>query len=160
MDSYSNPTLIVLYVCRNGTITKAPEEDILVAKGYYNTKNKGAVLNDRRVTVLSKKNNYEVKEEIRIIHVMELLAPGYPIYIMGPKSIYNEYVNDQIQNSATYSEEDDPFKPLNYDGRVLQSPGIDFNFEITVYSFDKPGTYRIHWQPGKLKSNTLMIHVE
>ena len=55
--------------------------------------------------------------------------------------------------------ESDPFSPQEYDGRVLDSPATDFNFEITTYSFAQPGSYEISWRPGKWSSNVLKINV-
>ena len=54
---------------------------------------------------------------------------------------------------------DDALEPLEYDGRVLPSPGIDHNFETTTYTFKRPGEHELTWQIGELQSNTLKIEV-
>ena len=54
-----------------------------------------------------------------------------------------------------------------YNGRVMKSPGVDFNYEISSYTFDKPGEHTIEWKGGghpiqadlKLESNVLRITV-
>ena len=79
--------------------------------------------------------------------------------MMGPKQIINETINGRLQGEELLSEIGDAFVPEEYDGRVLDSPATDYNFDLTRYTFAEPGLYNICWQPGKWKSNTLGIEV-
>jgi len=148
-----------LYVRKDNQIIEAPQEDVLVAKAYQEWRDKGPLIDGRRLTIMAKKRAYHVNEEVRIIHVVEAPLPGYKIYVMGPKRIFNEYVNGHLQREAMSLDQTNPFSPADYDGRVLDSPAIDYNFEITTYSFADPGVYQICWQPGQWKSNLLEIEV-
>lgn len=145
---------------KSNQIIEARKEDMAVAKAYPEWQDKGPVIDGRRLTIMAKKQTYYKNEEVRIIHILEATLPGYEIYVMGPKRIFKEYVNDIIQDQEISSNQLDPFTPEEYDGRVLQSPGIDSNFEITTYSFTKPGVYKICWKPGKWESNRLEIQVK
>jgi len=149
-----------LYVRERDQLVEAQEEDVLVAKSYPEWPDKGQVVDGRRITIMTKKLAYPVNEKVRIIHVLEAPVPGYKVYVMGPKRIFNEYVNGQVQGDEMTLNETDAFSPAEYDGRVLGSPATDFNFEITSYSFADPGVYEIAWQPGKWKSNILRIEVQ
>ena len=42
----------------------------------------------------------------------------------------------------------------------MPSPAVDYNFEISTYTFHEPGIYRIQWRLGQLVSNTLEVIVE
>jgi hypothetical protein len=77
---------------------------------------------------------------------------------MGPKKVYGEIVNDQLV-SEPIPDWEDPLVPEFYDGVVLPSPALDYNYDITVYTFSKPGIYRIQWQMGDLQSNILTPEV-
>ena len=46
-----------------------------------------------------------------------------------------------------------------YDGVVLPSPAIDYNYEVTSYRFDEPGTHAIQWRSGKNASNAITVWV-
>jgi hypothetical protein len=96
---------------------------------------------------------------VRIAHVLEATLPGHEVYVMGPKKVFAEYINDVLQGEALPDDQADPFSPSEYDGRVLDSPATDFNYDVSVYSFDVPGVYEICWKPGQWKSNTLVIEV-
>jgi hypothetical protein len=41
----------------------------------------------------------------------------------------------------------------------VDSNGVDYNYDITTYSFVAPGRYTIHWQMGGLHSNTLELEI-
>ena len=45
-----------------------------------------------------------------------------------------------------------------YDGAVL-SPAVDCNYEITDYTFSKPGVHQICRQLDTLKSNILTVKI-
>ncbi|MEE9128643.1 MAG: hypothetical protein V3T84_01390 [Phycisphaerales bacterium] len=154
MDSSIN-----LYVLDNGEPVEAPKRDLQVASGYDRWADKGEVLDGRRVTILTEKTVYAVNEEVRVIHVLEIVEPGHPIYVMGPKAVFDEYVNGEFHGEPPSERDDDVFMPAAYDGRVQESPGLDFNFEITSFRFSEPGTHRIRWQPGRWKSNVLEFEV-
>lgn len=148
-----------LWVRKIDQIVEAPEEDVVVAKAYPEWPDKGPVIDGRRLTIMAKKQAYHVNEEVRIIHVLEAPLPGYKIYVMGPKRIFNEYINGHLQGEEMSLDQTDPFSPADYDGRVLDSPATDRNFEITTHSFAHSGVYEICWQPGQWKSNLLKIEV-
>ena len=149
-----------LYLRENGKIIEAPLEDLLVAQSYASFQNKGPIINGCRATILTKKNEYVVGEEIRVIHILEVVEPNKTIYVMGPKEIYNEFINGELVTKK---------KPriIDCNGRVDESPGVDFNYEITTYSFDTPGIHTIFWRGAgepfdnnlDLISNSLKLQV-
>lgn len=147
------------YIHQKNQLIDPEKEDLDVAETYPEWCDKGTVIDGRRLTILSKKQIYHVNEKVRIIHVLEVMLAGLDIYLMGPKQIYNEYIDSHIQGEELSLDQADLFTPVEYDGRVVNGPGIDSNFEITVYSFPKSGVYKIYWQPGKWKSNILEIKV-
>jgi hypothetical protein len=133
--------------------------DEVVARAYREWPDRGPVINGRQVTIMTNKNTYRVNEPVRVVHVMEATEPGHEIYVMGPKEVFGEYVDGRLQGEPPPDRED-PFRPAEYDGRVVKSPGIDFNFDRTLYSFAQPGVHPIQWQPGgDWRSNTLEIRV-
>ena len=142
-----------LYMRQDGRIVEALPDDVSVAKGYPTFSSKGPVLEGRRITIMSLKNVYHVGEEVRVIHVLEVLEPGQEIFIMGPKAVSGEYVDGCAKRPDIGGE------AHVYDGRVLKSPGVDYNFDITTYTFDAPGRHIIYWQIGELRSNTLELKV-
>jgi hypothetical protein len=134
-------------------IVEALPEDIEVAKGYPTFRDKGPVVGGRRLTIMSRKNVYRVGEEVRVIHVLEVLEPGQEIFTMGPKAVSGEYVDGRGTTPEASGEAD------AYDGRVLKSPGVDYNYDITTYTFDAPGRHTIQWRMGDLRSNTLELEI-
>ena len=160
MKTNANFGFISLYTRKGNELVRASKEDISTATNYVFWKNKGNIIEGCRVTIMSKKESYSCSEEIRIIHVLEVLKAGYLIYINGPKQVSNEFVNDEPYTGKIDSRQEDPFKPDTYNGRIVESPGIDYNFEITSYRFKENGIYNICWSPGKWKSNVLEIEVK
>lgn len=142
-----------LYMRQDGKIVEALPDDVDVAKGYPTVSSKGPVLEGRRITIMSLKNTYHVGEEVRVIHVLEVLEPGHEIFTMGPKAVSSEYVDGRAMTADICGE------AQVYDGRVLKSPGVDYNYDITAYTFDAPGRHKIYWQIGELRSNTLELNV-
>ena len=149
-----------LYARAGSKIVKAPPEDLAVARGYAAFPNKGALHGGRRITIMSAKREYRVGETVRVVHVLEALTPGYGIHVMGPKPVLEEYVNGKLVSP--------PRGGLTvYDGAVVASPGVDFNYEVSRHTFTAPGKYEIVWRGGghpiegdlKLRSNTLEISV-
>lgn len=62
-------------------------EDVAVAKGYPTTQEKSEVVGETKLTILTKKKQYQVGEEVRVIHVLEVVKPGHKVFITGPKPI-------------------------------------------------------------------------
>jgi hypothetical protein len=137
---------------RGNEIVEALPEDIAVARNYASTGDKGRVVGGRRLSILTKKRRYQVNEELRVIHVMEVVEAGQRIFAMGPKPIYGEYVDGNLVTPAVAPEQ-------VYDGLVLNSPDVDYNYDITSYRFDTPGRHEIYWQMGELRSNTLELEI-
>lgn len=135
------------------------DEDQAVARSYPHWPDKGPVLDGQRITLLVRDRTYAVDEEIRVIHVHEVLTPGQLVYVMGPKPVYDEYVDDRLVTPASPPGED-PFVPSLYNGRAIPSPAVDYNFEITTYRFSVPGRHQIEWRAGGLRSNTLAFEIQ
>jgi hypothetical protein len=148
-----------LYGLKGDQIIETTEEDVIVAKNYMDWGDKGILIDGRRLTIIAKKQCYNVSEEVRIIHILEAPLPGCMVYVMGPKRIFNEYINGHLQGEKMAFDQTDPFLPVEYDGRVLDSPATDLIFEVTIYSFTQLGEYEICWQPGKWKSNIFKLIV-
>lgn len=138
---------------KGDAIVEALPEDVQVAKSYPAFPNKGRVVGGRRITIMCRKATYLIGEAVRVIHVLEAPEPGHSIFVMGPKTVFGEYVDGRLA-----TEESPEAEPL-YDGRVLPSPGVDYNYDITTYSFEEPGRHTICWQMGELCSNTLELEV-
>lgn len=120
---------------------------------------KGPIIDGRRITILTRSRSYQVHEEVRVAHIMEAMVPGYEVYVMGPKRVYDEYLDGHLQEKTLPADQPDPFMPLEYDGRIVSSPATDFNYDDSFYFFDEPGEYKICWMPGKWHSNTLKIQI-
>lgn len=147
-----------LYIRVGDRLIKAPQQDQEVARSYPEWPDKGALVDGLRVTILTARQEYRVGEEVRVIHILEATEPGHDVYIMGPKPVYGEYVNDSLA-TAPVPDVGDPWVPQFYDGAVLQSPAVDYAYEITRYFFSDEGVGRIQWRLGILRSNTLTLKV-
>jgi hypothetical protein len=147
-----------LFVREGERIVEATGEDQSVARSYPHWPDKGRLTEGRRVTVMTRKTDYGVNEEVRVIHVYEVIEPGHLVYVMGPKPVYGEYIDGQLATPAPPPGED-PFVPSDYDGRALPSPAVDYNYDITRYRFAEPGRHQICWQIGDLRSNALKLEV-
>jgi hypothetical protein len=147
-----------LYVREGNQVVEAPAEDSSLARGYPRWPAKGPVQGGRRLTIMTRKTSYQPGEAVRVIHVVEFTEPGHDAYIMGPKPVYGEYVDDQLATPPP--PEGDPLVPLDYDGATLPSPAVDYNYEITSYTFDQPGMHQIFWRLDTLQSNVLTLTVE
>ena len=119
----------------------------------------GPVHAGRRVSISASEKVYRVNEEIRVDHVMEAVEPGHEIFVLGPKEVFDVYVDGELHGESYPYGQLDPFQPFEYDGRVLPSPARDANFDITTYTFPRPGVYRIQWRPGQWRSNILEVRV-
>jgi len=145
---------------RTKTFVDAPESDQKIIRDYPFWIDKGPLIDNTRVTLTTAKLQPAVGEAIRVAHIVEEMARGRLLYIVGPKLIRDEFVNDVLATTATKNSFDYPWLPISYDGAVQPSPGIDYNFEITEYRFDIPGIYCIQWRPGRYRSNVLLITVD
>ncbi len=151
---------VELYIRKGDKIEKAPQADLAVARSYPAWKDKGSFVGGNRATIMIAKTSYTVDEEIRVIHVFEITKAGATIYAMGPKKVYDEFVDGKLITEK--------FVQIGaYDGMTTSSPGVDFNYEITSYRFDHPGVHTIEWNGAgfnegmkDLKSNTLKIEVK
>jgi hypothetical protein len=146
-----------LYVRDGERIIEASPQDTLVARSYAQYQDKGPVVGGRRITILTASTTRRVGDEVRIIHVVEFTRPGYQAYVMGPKPIFGEYVNDELVTEAV--GERDPLVPDDYSGMTLASPAVDYNYDITTYRFNQTGAHTIQWRLGGLHSNILTIEV-
>jgi hypothetical protein len=142
-----------LFVRENGRIVEASAADQAVARGYPQWPDKGPLKEGRRITVMARKTAYASDEEIHVIHVYEVSVPDQQMYVMGPKPVYGEYLDGKLSTREPPPAED-PFAPTNYNGRVLVSPAVDYNYDITRYKLD-PGRHQLYWSAGGLRSNTL-----
>ncbi len=142
-----------------GRFVNVSEEIQNWLKAYPFWMDKGPIKNQRRLTITCQKTIFKINEAIRIAHYIEELDSGQIIYGMGPKQITNEFVNDSLCTPSSL-DSNTPWLGLTYDGEVTDSPGLDYNFEITTYRFSKEGTYTIYWKPGDYCSNGLIIYVE
>ncbi len=140
-------------LARSGTsIVPAPPGDQAVAATYAASPVRGPLHDGARITILTERTRYRIGEEVRVIHVLEAPAPGRELYVMGPKPIHGEYV-DGVERTPP------PPGPQPYDGAVLQSPGADFNYEVTTYRFTTAGPHRIQWRADGRESNVLELEV-
>ncbi|MGL4599205.1 MAG: hypothetical protein ACRCYO_16915 [Bacteroidia bacterium] len=147
-----------VYDSASNRFVDASEADLELLKNYPKAKSKGAWLNGTRLTILAAKLNYAINEPVRIGHVVEETNLGRELYIMGPKKVSDEYVQDVLETYTSINPEGRyPWLPLVYDGKALPAPNVDYNFDITEYRFEKAGVYTIQWRPGKYRSNTLTI---
>ena len=147
-----------LYVREGERVVDAPAADVAVARSYPRFDAKGRVTDGRRITLMTERTSCHVGDEVRVIHVVEFTEPGQSAYVMGPKAVQGEYVNDQLMTSPVPGG--DPLVPTTYNGVTLPTPAVDYNFDITSYRFQKPGLYRIQWRLGLLQSNVLSIEVQ
>jgi len=138
-------------------LVDAPAEDVTVARGYPAWQSKGVEVDHVRLTLMTAKTDYGVGDSIHVLHVLDVSVPGRGVYIMGPKRPAGEYVDGKL---ATVAPEIPEYPWVaTYDGVVLPSPAIDYNYDVTSYRFDAPGTHQIEWRMGKLASNVITVHV-
>ena len=129
-----------------------------VAEAYAAWPDKGPLVNGRRLTILAEPTGLRPGETLSVAHVYEVVRPGEDLYVMGPKPVYGEEL-DGRPATPPVPEGDHPLAPGTYDGRVLDSPGMDTNFEPTTYAFDEPGRHELVWRIDDLVSNTLEVDV-
>jgi hypothetical protein len=149
-----------LFAREDGRIVRAPPADVRVAKAYPAFGDKGPLTSTgERLTIMTAKSTYAVGEPIRVVHVYEASRPGVTVYVMGPKAIFGETINGE---PVTPPE----FEMTIYDGLVLDSPALDYNYEVTEYRLPR-GTHEIRWSQvtmaensPRMTSNTLTVRVE
>jgi hypothetical protein len=148
-----------LYIRKEGKILDAPQSDVTLAKGYPVFTDKGPARNGIRLTIMTAKLEVNVNEEVRVIHVLETFEPGHEVYVMGPKTVFEEYVDGKLATEKYTG-------PGVYDGAVMKSPWADYNYEISSYRFGTPGRHTIQWKGGDpsgesvgMESNILAITV-
>jgi hypothetical protein len=149
---------MTLFVREGDRIVPAPEEDQATLSSYPQFEDKGPEIGGYRLTLLTARPTAAVGEPVRIVHVCESTGPGAPLYVMGPKAVLGEYVDDQLAGSPAPATRK-PLAPDSYDGRVLPGPGVDANYEITEHRFDAPGRHSVQWRLGDHVSNTLWVEV-
>lgn len=147
-----------LFVRRGAEIVEAPRDDVQLAERYPAWPDKGALVDGRRLTLLTEKTAYRPGEEIRVVHAVETTTPGYALYIAGPKAVHGEYVDGKLATTLPPNP-DDPLVPLDYDGVTLPGPAVDFNYDVTTYALTTPGPHTICWKLAALESNTLEISI-
>jgi hypothetical protein len=144
---------------RNGDrIVPAADDDQTVAAGYPAARTKGAWLEDRRLTILTRETRVKVDQPVRIVHVVESTRAGDALYVMGPKPVLGEHVDGKLVTAAAPGTGDPLVPPGDYDGRVQPAPAVDYNYDITEYRL-AVGRHTIEWQLGALCSNQLIIDV-
>lgn len=145
-----------LFKWRDGVVVEAPAVDVDVAKNYPWFADKGPLVSGMRLTVMSQKLRYRLGEEVRVVHVVEVVEPGRELYVVGPKPIYGECIDGVL---VTPAPPDDVWEPATYNGPTLPSPAVDYNYDITSYRFNRLGVHTIQWRIGNLRSNELAIEV-
>jgi hypothetical protein len=147
-----------LFVRDGDEIVPAPAGDHEVARRYPGLEPKGPVVDGHRLTILAAKARYRVGEEIRVIHVHEVLDLDKSVYPMGPKPVRGEHVDGRLVTPAVLADPA-PLVPTTYDGRVLSGPAVDYNWEITRHRFQAPGRHSIQWRVGVHVSNLLIVEI-
>ena len=135
-------------------IVDAPAEDLALAKTYHAFEDKGPLKGGQRITILTAKTQYKAGEPVRVLHVLEAVEPGIDVYLMGPKNVTSEFIDNRfVANTGP--------KQDGYRGMVVHRPIADFNYEITTYSFSEPGEHTIQWKQfgSGFESNVIKIEV-
>ena len=99
-------------------------------------------------------------EPVRVLQIFEAVEPGKSVHLMGPKKVYDEYVDGKLVTSKGPGKD-------RYRGIVADRPIADFNYEITTYTFTEPGVHTIQWKGGGasaqgclgLESNIIKLEV-
>jgi hypothetical protein len=129
-----------------------------VPEAYATWPDKGPLVDGRRLTLLAAATELSPGDTLRVAHVYEVTRPGESLYVMGPKPVYGEQLDGRTVTPPVPTG-DHPLEPGVYDGRVLPTPGIDHNFELTSYTFEGPGRHELSWRVDDLVSNTLTVEV-
>ncbi len=134
-----------------------PEDEQLLAT-YDSFDDRGVPANGYRITLLTATPSIAVNEVVGIVHVCESVSDDAPLYVMGPKPVWGEYVDGVLATDPSPTPSN-PFELASYDGRVLPGPGIDGNYEVTQYQFSEPGVHTVQWRLEPTVSNMLRFTV-
>jgi hypothetical protein len=142
------------------SVLNAPAELRDLARTYPAFNGKGPITAGRRITLMTPSLTYAVGDSVRVLHVLEVLDTSSSLYPMGPKPIYEEYVDGRNVSSPRPNGG-------SYDGIFLRGPGVDFNYAMTSYVFRTPGVHTVEWRGGGasfedlhgLRSNVVSITV-
>lgn len=146
-------------VLREGErISPASPDDQAVVQRYPEFTDKGPVIDGYRLTVLFRLTTSPSGEMVRVFHVCESMSADRPLYVMGPKPVLGEYIDDQLASDPSPSG-GNPLSPSSYNGRVVPGPGIDTNYGVTEYRFDQPGRHSIQWRMPPYLSNVAWVEV-
>ena len=96
-----------------------------MAKTYRAFKNKGPLVVGQRITIMTHHARCRIGEPVRVLHILEAVEPGKSVHLMGPKKVYDEYVDGKLVTSKGPGAEP-------YNGMVADRPIADFNYEITT----------------------------
>lgn len=135
-----------------------PQEDAQLLTTYDSFSDKGVPESGYRLTLMTATPSVAVGEVIRIVHVCESVSASSPLYVMGPKPVWGEYVDDVLATDLP-PDPGSPFELSSYDGRVLPGPGVDINYEVTRYQFTDPGVHTVQWRLEPTVSNVLRFTV-
>lgn len=128
-----------------------------VIQSYHRFEGKPELVEGRRITLLSEVQTARVGDTIRIFHVYEDQRPEAELYVMGPKAIHGLCIDGKCVEPAG-ALGDYPEVGV-YDGRVIEQPGWDYNFEISKLVFDKEGEHTMEWITCGLVSNVVRVWV-
>jgi hypothetical protein len=145
-----------IYERRGDDIVLAPDDDQAVAQRYRSSPH-GEVHGALRMTILTARTSYHVGEVVRVLHAVEAVDASAEAWVMGPKPVFGEHV-DGVDRGQPPEIAGYPWVG-EYDGAVVRGPAGDFNFNITTYTFDRPGRHTIEWRLGELRSNTIVLDV-
>jgi len=154
------PPIFLPEVRRSGWEARsATSDDRDVAAAYFEWPDKGDLIDGIRLTVMSGRTSGIVGGEFRIVHALEIVVPGRELYVMGPKPVLGEYVDDQLV-SRPAPDDEEAWIPVDYDGATVPSPGVDCNYAVSCLWFSSAGTRTVSWQLGPLRSNQLRLRIE
>ncbi|MBA3709417.1 MAG: hypothetical protein H0W83_11445 [Planctomycetes bacterium] len=130
-----------LYERKDGAIIRASDAELATARRYATLPDadKGPVSKGQRISILAAQSTYRVGEPVRVLHVLEALDRSVDVFVMGPKAIRDEYVDDVLASPIAR-------EGAAYDGAVPKGPLADFHYEISTYRFDTPGRHTIRWK--------------
>lgn len=140
-------------------LVDADEADQAIIRDYPFWVDKGPLIDGTRLTLTTARAEVALGEPVRVAHIVEETRAGRRLFVVGPKPVRHEQVDAEPLAGLPPGDADYPWLPADYDGEAAPAPGIDDNFEITVYRFDRPGIHRIVWRPGRYRSNELVLTV-
>ena len=97
--------------------------------------------------ILTTKRVFRVNEPIHVFHVAEAVNDKAVLLLAGPLP-----VRDTLDGRPV----GEPKQFFSYDGPSMTGPGVAANYEVTTYSFPKPGRHKIQWMD---RSNVLEIEI-